>query len=61
MTISYLMSSADQVQIMPVEEFANDVVTECEWDSTIILAPPWHVFVWIWPEQVTQQTCSKQI
>lgn len=52
------MSSADQIQIMSVEELADDVGAECEGHAAVVLAPALHVLVGVRPQQVAQQTCN---
>lgn len=48
-----LVGAAYEVEIVPVQEFADDVSTEGERDAAVVLAPTLHVFVGIRPEQVT--------
>lgn len=51
----YLMGSADQVQVVAIEELADHICPEGEGDSTVILSPALDILIWIWPQQVTQQ------
>ena len=56
----YLMRPTDEVQVMAVQELADHVSPKGEGDSSIILPPALYVFVWIRPQQVTQQTFSTE-
>ena len=51
------MSSADQIQIVLLQEYAHDVLAENKWDSSIIFFPTLSVFFWIWPKKITEQAC----
>lgn len=53
---SYLMSSANQVKVMSVEEFANNIGTKRERYPPVIFTPALYVLVRVRPQQVTQQT-----
>lgn len=55
------MRPTDQVQVVTVEELADHIGTKGEGDSSIILPPALHVFVWIRPQQVAQQACNKAV
>ena len=46
---------------MPVEELGNNIGPECEGHSAIILPPALHVLLGVRPQQVTQQTCVRDI
>jgi len=50
------MSSAYEVKVMSIQEFAHDISTKCERDSTIILTPALDVLVRIRPQKITQET-----
>lgn len=56
---SYLMSSTDQIQIMTIQEFTDHISTKSERDPTIIFTPALHIFVWVRPQQVTEQTFKR--
>lgn len=56
---SYLMSSTDQIQIMTIQEFTDHISTKSERDPTIIFTPTLHIFVWVRPQQVTEQTFKR--
>lgn len=53
----YLMGSADEVQVVAVEELADDVGAEREGDAAVVLSPALHVFVRVRPQQVAQEAC----
>jgi hypothetical protein len=50
-----LVSSADQIQIMPIEELGYNILTKGEGNTTIILPPSIDVLIGVTPQQVTQQ------
>ena len=50
------MGTAYKIHIVFLEEARDDIGTECERDTTIVLAPTRNVLVWIGPEKVTQET-----
>lgn len=54
------MGSADEVQVMAVEELADDVGSEREGDATVVLSPALHVFVRVRPQQVAQEACRER-
>lgn len=56
---SYLMSSTDQIQIMTIKKFTDHISTKSERDPTIIFTPTLHIFVWVRPQQVTEQTFER--
>ena len=43
------MRSGDEIHVVSVQEFGDDVGAESEGDSSIVLAPTLHVFVGIGP------------
>ena len=49
------MSTANQVHIVSIEELSDDVGTECERDTTIVLAPSLYILVGIRPEKIAQE------
>lgn len=53
----YLMGSADEVQVVAVEELADHVGSEREGDAAVVLSPALHVFVRVRPQQVAQEAC----
>lgn len=52
------MGSADEVQVVTVEELADDVGSEREGDAAVVLSPALHVFVRVRPQQVAQEACG---
>ena len=54
--MKHLMSTADQIKIVSVKEFAHNISTECERYASVVFAPPLYVLVRVRPEQVTQET-----
>jgi len=56
---SYLVSSTDQIQIMTIQKFTDHISTKSERDPTIIFTPTLHIFVWVRPQQVTQQAFER--
>ena len=51
-----LMSPADQVHVVFLQEPRDDIGTECEGDASVIFAPAGDVFVGVGPEEIAQQT-----
>lgn len=49
------MRPADEVKVVFVEEFADDLGAEGEADSSVVLSPAHGVLVRVGPQQVTQQ------
>jgi len=47
-----LVSSADQVEIVAVQELGDHVRPECEADPAVIFSPPLNILIWIRPEEV---------
>ena len=43
----YLMGSADEVQVMAVEELADYIRSKGEGDPAVVLSPALHVLVWV--------------
>ena len=50
------MSSANQVQVVSVEEFGDHVSSECEADSSVVLSPSLDILVGVRPEQITEES-----
>ena len=48
------MRSANQVNLILVVELADDVLSECEADTTVVVAPVCHFFVRVRPKEVTK-------
>lgn len=57
---AHLMGSADEVQVVTVEELADDVGSEREGDAAVVLSPALHVFVRVRPQQVAQEACRRE-
>ena len=55
------MCSADEVQVVTVEELADDVGPKGEGNPPIVLPPALDVFVWVRPQQVAQQAWRQNI
>lgn len=51
------MGSADEVQVVAVEELADNVGAEREGDAAVVLSPALHIFVRVRPQQVAQEAC----
>ena len=48
------MCAADQIHVMLVQELLNDVSTESERHTTVVLAPARRLFVGVGPQQIAQ-------
>jgi len=44
---NYLVGSADEVQVMAVEELADHVGPEGEGDPAVILSPALYILIWV--------------
>lgn len=53
------MCSTDEIQVVAVEELADNVGAEGEGNSPIILPPSLDVFIWVRPQQVAQQAWNQ--
>lgn len=56
-----LVRATDQVQIVTIQEFADNISSESEGHSSVVLAPALHVFVGIGPQQVTEETGVRDV
>lgn len=55
-----LVRSADEVQVVAVEELADHVGPEGEGHAAVVLSPALNVLIRVRPQQVTQQPCTSQ-
>ena len=53
--LHHLMRTADQVQVVPLQERRHHVVPEGERHATVVLTPSNNILVWIGPQQIAQQ------
>jgi len=51
----YLVGSADEVQVVAVQELADHVGAEGEGDAAVVLPPALDVLVGVGPQQITQE------
>lgn len=51
----YLMGSADEVQVVAVEELTDDVGSKREGDAAVILSPALDILVWVRPQEIAQE------
>ena len=56
-----LVGTADEIHVMLLEEARDDVRSECEGDTTVVLAPPGDVLVRVRPQQVAEQTTVRDL
>lgn len=54
----HLVGPADEVEVVSLEEARDDVRSERERNSTIVLPPALNLLVGIGPQQIAQQTCN---
>jgi hypothetical protein len=54
----YLVSTANQVEVVPVQKALHDFGTERERDPAVVLAPRCSVLVRIAPQEVTYKPCK---
>jgi len=52
-----LVSSADEIEVVAVQEFGHHVSPVGETHPAIILAPSVNIFVGVGPEEITEKTC----
>ena len=55
------MRSADQIHIMFLKESRDNVRSEREGDTAIILAPASDIFVWVRPQKITEQAAVRNL
>lgn len=55
------MRSTDQIHVMFLKEAGNNIGSEGEGNTTVILAPSGDVLVRIRPEQITEQTAVRNL
>ena len=58
---TYLVSTADEVHVVFVEELCDHVGSEGEGHTAVVLPPAQHVLVGVGPEQVTQQALVRHV
>ena len=51
-----LVSAADEVHVVFLQETRDDVRSKGERHTTVILGPPRYILVWIRPKQIAEQT-----
>ena len=52
------MCTAYEVKVMLVKKFCNYIWSKSKGYPTVILSPALHLFVWIRPQKITQQTLN---
>lgn len=57
----YLMGTADEVQIVLMQELGHHFWAKGKWHTSVVLSPAQNILVWIRPEQITQQTLVRHI
>jgi len=50
------MGSADQVDILIFQEIRNNVTSEDEADSSLVLSPSWHSLLRICPQNIAKKS-----
>lgn len=58
---THLMGPTNEVHVMFVEELCDHVSAKSEGDTTVVLAPAQHIFVWVSPQQVAQEALVRHI
>lgn len=59
--IAYLVGPTYEVHVMFVEELGHNIRPKGERDTTVILSPAHDIFIWVSPEQITQQTLVRDV
>lgn len=57
----HLVGSADEVQVVAVEELADHISSECERDAAVVLSPALDVLVWVRPQQIAEEACRVEV
>lgn len=57
----YLMGTADQIQVVLVQELGHHLRAKGKRYTPVILPPAQNILVWVRPEQITQQTLVRNI
>ena len=55
------MGTTNEIDFILFTESFNDLAAEDKADASIIILPCFRVFVWIWPQQIAQQTSIRYI
>ena len=50
------MGSADQVDVLFLQERGNYITAEDETNSSFVFSPSWHALLWVSPEQITEKS-----
>lgn len=56
---SYLVGSADKVQVVAVQELTDHISSKCKWDTAVILSPALDILVGVRPKQVAKKACKR--
>ena len=56
---SYLVGSADEVQVVAVQELTDHVGSERKRDAAVVLSPALDVLVRVRPQQIAQKACER--
>ena len=54
------MGSTDEVQVVAVQELADHIGSKGERDAAVVLSPALDIFVWVRPQQITQEAWRKK-
>lgn len=60
MRVLYLVGSADEVQVVAVEELADHISSKGERDTAVVFSPALDVLVWVRPQQITQEAWREE-
>lgn len=55
------MGTADQIQVVLVQEFGHHLGAKCKGHTPVVLPPAQDVLVGVRPEQITQETLVRNI
>jgi hypothetical protein len=56
-----LMGTADEVHVVFLQEARHYIRTKGERDTTVVLAPPSDVLIWVGPQEIAEQTAVRDI
>ena len=59
--LDHLVGPADQIEVVLLEELLDDLWAERKAHSPAALVPGLYVFVWIGPEEITEDSCLRDL
>jgi hypothetical protein len=50
------MGTTDEIHVMFLQEAGHDIRTECEANTSVILAPSGDILIWVGPKEIAEET-----